>query len=441
MPPSPTTGAPRVMPGYNAKMPACAQVGARGPHTTQTYGYMRRVLKVGVGTATSTYAYDWAGNRVSQTTGNTTTVYPTNLYSVMSTTVGSTTNATTTKFIFGGGTLLSTVDQAGTSTPVVHYVHSDQLGSPAAVTDASSTIVETLDYYPYGASKFDTMVGTYTGDPRKYIGQYSDTATGLDYLNSRYFDSSRGQFISQDPVFWEVGQTSDGKNVLANPQMMNSYSYAGDNPIINKDPTGRLFGIDDLAEIGLVELAVPIIRAGIVTGAVNTDFNIAVNIVQNASQGRLAYNATPGSLLNSLGQGAAFGATAETGAAFLTPFAKLALAAKNAKLASQVVSAAGVTAGADVYNGNTNPWQVGSDASIGALSTYAGARIVGMPRGSDVKSFSSPAFFGGANMSNTARQGVFSQSIQTFATAALTSIVAGLKNVVAALQAQQSQHK
>src|SRR5262249_13520557 len=52
-------------------------------------------------------------------------------------------------------------------------------------------------------------------------------------------DSARGQFISQDPVFWEIGQSQDGKNALSNPQALNSYGYANDNPITNKDPNGR----------------------------------------------------------------------------------------------------------------------------------------------------------------------------------------------------------
>ena len=266
------------------------------------------------------------------------------------------------------------------------------------------------------------------------------TIVGHDFLNSRFYDSSRGQFLSEDPVFWEIGQTQDGKVALSNPQAMNSYNYANGNPVVNEDPSGRIAGIDDLAEIGLMELAIPVIRAALVTGAVNTDFNIAGNIAQSASQGHLSYNATPGSLLNSFGQGAALGATAETGAAFLTPIAKMALAARTAKLVSQTVSAAGVTAGTDVYNGNT-PLQTISDVSISGFSTYAGARAVGMPRGSDVKSFSSPLFINGANMSNAARQGVASQSIQTFATAALSSIVAALKSAVSSLQTQRSQSK
>jgi|CXWL01.1.fsa_nt_gi hypothetical protein len=54
---------------------------------------------------------------------------------------------------------------------------------------------------------------------------------------------SAGQRKGADPihpVFWEIGQTRDGKAVLTNPQAQNSYSYAENNPLIKKDPEGRL---------------------------------------------------------------------------------------------------------------------------------------------------------------------------------------------------------
>jgi RHS repeat-associated protein len=59
------------------------------------------------------------------------------------------------------------------------------------------------------------------------------------FLNARYYDSQRGQFLSEDPVFWEVGQSQDGRAVLTNPQAMNSYAYGNGNPISNKDQSGR----------------------------------------------------------------------------------------------------------------------------------------------------------------------------------------------------------
>jgi hypothetical protein len=48
-------------------------------------------------------------------------------------------------------------------------------------------------------------------------------------------------FLKTHPVFWEIGQTPDGKAALLNPQSLNSYGYANDNPIVLKDPTGRWY--------------------------------------------------------------------------------------------------------------------------------------------------------------------------------------------------------
>jgi hypothetical protein len=56
----------------------------------------------------------------------------------------------------------------------------------------------------------------------------------------------RGQFLSEDPVFLGIGDQnsvrqltqSDQSKFLTDPQQLNSYSYARNNPIVNKDPNG-----------------------------------------------------------------------------------------------------------------------------------------------------------------------------------------------------------
>jgi RHS repeat-associated protein len=103
------------------------------------------------------------------------------------------------------------------------------------VGDVSAvTVVETLDYYPYGAIRLDNATGT-TKEVRKYIGQEYDQATSLSYLQSRYYNGAQGQFLSQDPVF--LGDPNS--QILYDPQSLNSYSYSEDNPITKSDPNGR----------------------------------------------------------------------------------------------------------------------------------------------------------------------------------------------------------
>jgi len=226
-----------------------AQKTVDGTTTTYIWDYANRLTALGVaGQGTTTYGYDAFGTRVYQIIpGTSTTTYPWKYFSVASTTKSGANYATSTEYVFNGDTLLATVDQgfkngSATGTPITHYIHPDHLGSTNIVTDASGNVVQTLDYYPYGASRINQSNGA-AGSKRNYIGQFSDDS-GLSYLNARYMEPSRGQFISQDPSFLAVGNSGllrqttgqDQLRFLSDPQQINSYSYARDNPITNKDP-------------------------------------------------------------------------------------------------------------------------------------------------------------------------------------------------------------
>jgi RHS repeat-associated protein len=220
-----------------------------GTTTTYVYDYANRLIALGVGGATTTYGYDWAGNRVSQTGTTTTYLYPFKWYSVASSTGSGAKYATTTDYVFNGNTLLATVDQQmasgnATGTAKTRYVHPDHLGSTNVVTDENDAVVQTLDYYPYGATRIS--VGTSTRERRQFIGQSTDDST-LSYLNARYYDSVRGQFMSEEPIFLSIGDANQIKQLsqkdqptyLTDPQALNPYSYGGDNPISQTDANGK----------------------------------------------------------------------------------------------------------------------------------------------------------------------------------------------------------
>jgi RHS repeat-associated protein len=209
-----------------------------GTTTTYLYDYANRLIALGVGGATTTYGYDWAGNRVSQTGTTTTYLYPFKWYSVASSTGSGAKYATTTDYVFNGDTLLATVDQQtasgnATGTAKTRYVHPDHLGSTNVVTDENDNVVQTLDYYPYGSTRISTA--TSTRERRQYIGQFADDSS-LSYLNARYYEGSRGQFLSQDPIF--LGDPK--QQTLQDPQSLNVYSFSEDNPITKSDPNGKL---------------------------------------------------------------------------------------------------------------------------------------------------------------------------------------------------------
>jgi RHS repeat-associated protein len=238
-----------------------------GTTTTYAYDYANRLIALGVSGATTTYGYDAFGTRVLQTGTSTTNIYPFKWVSVASSTGSGAQFATTTDYVFNGDTLVATVDQEtasgnATGTPATHYIHPDHLGSTNVVTNASGTVEQTLDYFPYGGTRVSTGQNA---ESRQYIGQFADQSN-LDYLNARYYEGSRGQFLSVDPTFLAVGtpklteilnrvNTEKGsyyngwekdqkmsdtlalKRFLSDPQLMNSYGYGRDNPIVNKDPT------------------------------------------------------------------------------------------------------------------------------------------------------------------------------------------------------------
>ena len=137
--------------------------------------------------------------------------------------------ATTTEYVLNGDSQVATVDQqtasvSATRTAKTRYIHPDHLGSTNVVTDENDNVVQTLDYYPYGGTRI--TVGTSTKEKRQ------------SYLQARYYEPSRGQFLSQDPVFWGEPQ----QQILADPQSFNTYSYSLGNPISRKDPDGRMAG-------------------------------------------------------------------------------------------------------------------------------------------------------------------------------------------------------
>jgi RHS repeat-associated protein len=189
------------------------------------------MTQVATGTATSTYAYDYMNQRVKEVAGSVTTIYPHKYWNIV--------GATSTAYIYAGDQLLSTIVADGRST-TTRYIHTDHLGSTNVVTNASGTPVQVIDYLPYGGIRYSSSTAQ-TSEKHQFIGQYTDS-TGLNYLNARYLQNTRGQFFSQDPLFWSGNQN------LKDPQSQNSYSYSNNNPINRSDPSG-LLSVEDSAKL------------------------------------------------------------------------------------------------------------------------------------------------------------------------------------------------
>ncbi|WP_372386302.1 RHS repeat domain-containing protein [Xanthomonas citri pv. malvacearum] len=116
------------------------------------------------------------------------------------------------------------VSASAVAQTTVEYIHTDALGSPVAVTNASGQVVERTFYEPYGAQ----VDGTPDDGPG-FTGHVEDAATGLIYMQQRYYDPAIPRFLSVDPIAASLN-TGAG---------FNRYAYVLNNPYRFTDPDGR----------------------------------------------------------------------------------------------------------------------------------------------------------------------------------------------------------
>ncbi|MDN5850370.1 MAG: hypothetical protein L0H63_12170, partial [Nitrococcus sp.] len=205
--------------GYDARGNVTNKSGA-----TLDFDYGNRLRSTTLGGAASHYVYDGLGRRVGDTTVGGAKI---SQYSQAGQLLHSSDQRRQriSNYVYLGGSLVAVTQQptAGGAT-TVRYQHTDALGSPVAVTDASGAVVERYQYEPYGA-----LLGQPNPDGPGYTGHVMDAATGLTYMQQRYFDPSLGRFLSVDPV---PASPSTGAN-------FNRYWYANNNPYSFTDPDGR----------------------------------------------------------------------------------------------------------------------------------------------------------------------------------------------------------
>ena len=126
--------------------------------------------------------------------------------------------------IYLAGSLIAIREWTAAGGYAAKFQHTDALGSPVAATNQAGTVIERNEYEPYGA-----VIGKPNYQGVGYTGHVQDAATGLTYMQQRYYDPQVGLFLSVDPV-----------TALSIPVgMFNRYRYASNNPYRFYDPDGR----------------------------------------------------------------------------------------------------------------------------------------------------------------------------------------------------------
>ena len=208
--------------------------------TSYTYDAENRLTN----TAGYTSVYDGDGNRVNKHSSAATTLY---WYGVDGETVSESdgSGGSVTDYIFFNHQRVARRGPTGD----VHYYFSDHLGSHSVVTDANGTMPPQAesDYYPYGGE-----IPITTGDSNhyKFTAKERDSetcsTTCLDNFGARHNASGFGRFMSADPVTILPGRLGD-------PQQLNLYAYARNNPLRFVDPTGMI--IDDASCMAIPQCA------------------------------------------------------------------------------------------------------------------------------------------------------------------------------------------
>ncbi len=116
--------------------------------------------------------------------------------------------------------------EAASTTSTIHFFLPDHLGSTHLLTDERGSVIQELEYMPYGKI---SPLSSIAAVEHQFTGQRYDASIGLYYYHARYYDPSLAQFIQPDPL----------TEIPANSQTLNRYAYVRYNPVNRVDPSGN----------------------------------------------------------------------------------------------------------------------------------------------------------------------------------------------------------
>jgi RHS repeat-associated protein len=183
----------------------------------------------------ATYTYNKDGIRTSKTVNGVTTTY-----TLVDDRVTQETDGTNNIYYrYDTNNNLISMNLNGTE----YYYFFNSQGDVMGLVDDNGNVVVEYTYDAWGniLSTTGSLASTVgVENPYRYRGYRYDAESGLYYLESRYYSSSWGRYISSDTVVEDTG----------NPITNSLYAYCLNNPINLEDPHGYIGGLDDLLEAG-----------------------------------------------------------------------------------------------------------------------------------------------------------------------------------------------
>lgn len=187
----------------------------------------RQLGTVNIGEDVISYTYNSDGIRTSKTVNGVTTTYLLDDTKI----VAETTEDTTIWYIYDENDLIIGFEYEEQT----YYFEKNVQGDIVKIYDESGNVVSEYIYDAWGS-----IVAVYGDEsvaqvnPFRYRGYYQDNETGFYYLQSRYYDSETGRFISAEP------NVDDGEfDYSAGLIGYNVYAYCCNNPIMHMDAMGE----------------------------------------------------------------------------------------------------------------------------------------------------------------------------------------------------------
>jgi RHS repeat-associated protein len=211
------------------------------PDTTAvnyTYDNNGNTLTKVVGTNTTSYAWDYENRLTSVTlpgSGGTVAFK----YDPIGRRIYKSSSSSTSVFAYNGDNLIEETNATGTvvaryeqglnideplamlRSSTTSFYQADGLGSITSLTNGTGSVANSYTDDSFG--NLTASTGTLV-NPFRYTARESDTETGLYYYRARYYDSTTGRFLTEDPAGFDVGT--------------DFYPYAGNGPTNWKDPEG-----------------------------------------------------------------------------------------------------------------------------------------------------------------------------------------------------------
>ena len=325
-----------------------------------SWNYDNKPTQITKGTITVSFAYDGNGARVRKISPNRTVLYFGDVYEVR--------GGVGVIHVFAGNRRVASVRLDGRT----QFYHPNHLGSASVITDQNGERKQQVEYYPFGTYRaVDLQYGTYDYDPLfpnvnyTFTDEEDDDELGFYNYGARLYDPVLGKFLSPDSIV----QAPD------DPQTLNRYSYARNNPIVYTDPSGNFFILDDIIVILSSFL---VTQLGVTAGI--TAYTIAATITYGAFSavaGAALGAATSAITGGDIGMGALTGAISGVifhGAGNIVGGISGAFGATNGSLAQVAITTAVHTA-AGAVSGATNSAITGSDIGTGVLAGAIGAGI------------------------------------------------------------------